>query len=85
MTAPDKTSLGRLFEAMGVSDWDGVFQGICEKCSAALQERCSQVGGCAARRVISTMGGLVIKEGLPREAHVLTANLRDALEVIKFP
>ncbi len=52
-----ETSLGRIFEGLGISNWEEIFpKKICEKCILKEKE-CSKNQACAALRVI---GGLAV-------------------------
>lgn len=77
----NQTSLGRLFAANGVSNWDDLFpQGICEAC--ALQPQCAaHQRSCAAIAVIVAMGASAAYSR--RAARDFAERLREAVNEVR--
>jgi|GEM_PF-2575961 len=48
-----KSSLGRLFAAQGVDDWEELLEQVCDKCPASLKNKCPEMSGekgCCSRK-----------------------------------
>ncbi len=66
-----ETSLGRIFNAMGVPDWEEVFpDAICNKCP--MQPQCPPDKRCAALTIIGGLGvnATIDYNGIGAESYV---------------
>lgn len=71
--AKEQTSLGRLFQAHGIKDWDEMFPtGICKKCSLIACEQ-----NCAAVTIIGMIGTYAAND--LRDGQIFPNMLRKAL------
>jgi uncharacterized protein (DUF983 family) len=72
----ENTSLGQLFTAHGITNWDQMFvKDICEKCQ--LQSNCRGSHKCDAIIVIGILGTIAVKQ--QPEAQVFAKNLKDSI------
>ncbi len=73
------TSLGRIFTACGVPDWEDIFpKEICGKCY--LEPTCNKTKNCAALIVVGGMGAMAAVT--PLGAQAFMASLRKTINSV---